>query len=238
VELTMNNIASSYFFDRFGLKLQTAALIGSLFGMMNLFARTLGGIISDWSAKSYGMRGRLWAMFLIMIAEGAACIAMGLCNSLAGAIVLMVVFSGFVQAAEGACYGVVPFVSRRALGIVSGIVGAGGNLGSVVTIAMFFKGQYDTQDGILYMGFMIVAVTVVFAALINFPMWGSMFTGPKGGVTEEDYYSEEFNEQERAAGAHLDVMKFAVEARREAGPKVNACRGYGPDGKPLGVEKV
>lgn len=233
VELTMNNIAASYFFDRFSLGLGTASLIASLFGMMNLFARTLGGLCSDWASTKFGMRGRLWAMSLIMLSEGAACIGMGLCNNLTGAVVLMIIFSAFVQAAEGATYGVVPFVSRRALGIVSGIVGAGGNLGSVTTLALFFKGQYDTQDGILYMGMMIVGVTMVFSGILNFPQWGGMFTAPKEGVTEEDYYSMDYTEAEIANGEHLEVMSFAENSRRELGPKGNAKRFLGPDGKSL-----
>jgi len=53
----------------------------------------------------------------------------------------MIIFSAFVQAAEGACYGVVPFVSRRSYGVVAGLVGAGGNTGSAVTQALFFSGN-------------------------------------------------------------------------------------------------
>ena len=47
VELTINNIAALYYFDRFDLDLKTAGLIAGLFGLMNLFARTLGGFFGD-----------------------------------------------------------------------------------------------------------------------------------------------------------------------------------------------
>jgi NNP family nitrate/nitrite transporter-like MFS transporter len=42
------------------------------------------------------------------------------------------VFGLFVKMSNGATYAVVPFVNRRALGAVSGIVGAGGNAGAVL----------------------------------------------------------------------------------------------------------
>ena len=37
----------------------------------------------------------------------------------------MIVFSLFVQMSEGATYSVVPFINKKALGSVAGIVGAG-----------------------------------------------------------------------------------------------------------------
>merc|ERR1711861_65221 len=67
---------------------------------------------------------------------GADCI---MHQNMAGVVVLvMIMFSLCVQAAEGLHYGIVPYVSRPALGIVSGMVGAGGNLGGVVALRAFF----------------------------------------------------------------------------------------------------
>jgi MFS transporter, NNP family, nitrate/nitrite transporter len=112
---------------------------------MNLFARTLGGVGSDFAAKRWGMRGRLWSYWIMQTLEGLMCVFMGLArNNLAGTIILMVVFSLFVQMSEGACFGIVPFVSKRSLGIVSGFVGAGGSAGSVITQSIFF--QNDTYE--------------------------------------------------------------------------------------------
>jgi len=45
MEITMHNIAALYYHDRFGLDVTTAGLIAGLFGLMNLFARALGGIL-------------------------------------------------------------------------------------------------------------------------------------------------------------------------------------------------
>ena len=54
VELTMNNAAASYFKSTFELSTESAAAIASLFGWMNLFARGLGGWVSD---KANGRMG-------------------------------------------------------------------------------------------------------------------------------------------------------------------------------------
>lgn len=47
VELTMNNAASLYFRDVFGLSIEAAGAIASIFGWLNLFARGLGGAVAD-----------------------------------------------------------------------------------------------------------------------------------------------------------------------------------------------
>jgi len=220
VELTMNNIVVQYFFDQFDLDLTIAGLLGSLFGMMNIFARTLGGIGSDFAARRWGMRGRLWSLWIMQSVEGGLCIVMGLLhNTLAGTIIVMILFSIFVQAAEGATYGVVPFVSKRALGVVSGFVGAGGNAGSSITQAIFFRSSsLETYEGISLMGVMILGMTMTVWTLY-FPMWGGMVCGPKPGVTEEDYYLAEYTKEEIALGLANASVKFAAESRSQRGMK-------------------
>ena len=44
---------------------------------MNLFARSWGGILSDAMNARYGMRGRLWSMWVVQALEGMMCIIMG-----------------------------------------------------------------------------------------------------------------------------------------------------------------
>lgn len=43
----MNNIIVSYLFDQFGVNLALAGFLGSLFGLMNICARSIGGAGSD-----------------------------------------------------------------------------------------------------------------------------------------------------------------------------------------------
>jgi len=221
VELTMNNITASYLFDRFGdsdgVTVQTAGIFASCYGLMNLFARSIGGISSDFMSKRFGMRGRLWTVFILQMIEGVLCIFMSMArNSLIWTIFFMVCFSIAVQSSEGASYGVVPFLTRRALGVVSGFIGAGGNAGSTLLIALFFSDPGMSEaDGIMYMGFTILGVTLLVIP-IHFPMWGSMLLGPTAGVTEEDYYIKaEFSEEEIKAGLAKAVQKFCDNSRNE-----------------------
>eukprot|EP00897_Mesotaenium_endlicherianum_P005839 jgi/Mesen1/5283/ME000263S04387 len=133
LELTSNNILAEYFFDKFSMGASEAGLIASAFGLMNVFTRPLGGFISDRVARRFGMRGRLWMYWLFQTLGGASCILFGSMNVLPAAAAAMLVFSFFVESSGAMTFGIVPFISRRAVGLVSGMVGAGGNFGSAVT---------------------------------------------------------------------------------------------------------
>ncbi|MCA1939904.1 MAG: MFS transporter [Caenispirillum bisanense] len=164
VELTINNIAAIYFFDTFALDLATAGIIAGLFGLMNLFARTLGGVFSDRFARTGGLKGRVAFLFLVLFLEGLALILFSQMTTLVIAVSAMVVFSLFVQMSEGATFGVVPFINRKALGAVAGIVGAGGNAGAVAAGFLFKSESLTYQDGLFYLGCAVVVCS--FAALL------------------------------------------------------------------------
>ena len=69
-------VAFLYFHDYHGLAPHEAGLYASLYGLMNLFARSLGGQLSDWSNERFGMRGRIWACWAVMSLEGVFCMLM------------------------------------------------------------------------------------------------------------------------------------------------------------------
>ena len=296
VELTMNSVAVLYFHEYHGLAPWLAGLLGALYGLMNLFARSLGGLLSDWCNKYFGMRGRLWSAWIVQTLEGFLCMTMawttmgydspygyeksekvqgyvevpnnlgsaghvhdlrakatkwvlafgdtkteknvpikvfpcgcvsqalssemqqeyGLgddmlmiynrmsseqevgatmdgtelnCiqnNNVVGMSVLcMILFSLCVQAAEGLHYGIVPYVSRPALGVVSGMVGAGGNLGAVISLSAFFKGKdMRTDVGFQALGIMVIAITALMH-FIYFPDMGCMLL-PRGALGKYD----------------------------------------------------
>ena len=158
VELTINNIAAIYFFDKFDLTLATAGLIAGLFGLMNIFARTLGGVFSDLFAKQGGLKGRVRWLFLALVCEGIALVAFSQMHVLSLAIGIMLVFSLFVQMAEGATFGVVPFINKKALGAVAGIVGAGGNVGAVAAAFLFRSENLSYQQGLFYLGLTVLVL--------------------------------------------------------------------------------
>ena len=167
VELTINNVAALYYYDRFELNLATAGLIAGLFGLMNIFARTLGGMFGDKFGIKFGLRGRVMFMGSVLLMEGAALILFSQMATLFLAVGAMIIFSLFVQMSEGATFSVVPFINRKALGSVAGIVGAGGNAGAVAAGFLFRMESLTFGDALLLIGIVVVAVAPL-AFLVRF----------------------------------------------------------------------
>jgi len=164
VELTMNNAAAMYFKEEFGLSTESAAAIASIFGWMNLFARGLGGFTSDKFNQKMGMRGRLiWQMICLLI-EGVMVLVFASTKNLGLSIFILVIFSSFVQAAEGSTYGIVPYVNPAATGSIAGIVGAGGNTGAVC-FGLGFRQLPKIKQAFNVMGFTILGSAVLTLAV-------------------------------------------------------------------------
>ena len=166
VELTIHNLAAVYYVDRFGLSMTTAGIYVGSFGLLALFARALGGVFSDRIAANRGLDGRVALLFALILAEGLGLIAFSQMTVATQAVIAMLIFGLFTHMACGATYSLVPFVNRRALGGVAGIVGAGGNVGAVAA-GFIVKGSPSIQESLFILG-VIVTVSAACALAVRF----------------------------------------------------------------------
>lgn len=178
VEITLDNVAAVYFFDRFGLSLAAAGAVVAGFGSLNLFARALGGWLSDRIGLRRGVAGRATLLGLLLLGEGFALAAFSRAGTLACAIPALLAVGLFVKMANGATYGVVPFVSPEALGSVTGIVGAGGNAGAIAAGTIF------ALDGVAHeQAFLVLGAAVAFAS--GFAFATSLVLDDAGGASSK-----------------------------------------------------
>ena len=177
IEITFDNIAALYFFENFNTTLAVAGILAGTFGFMNLFARALGGIVADKVGLKYGMlgKGRLLALLLAMEGVGIALFAQS--STLTIAVISMLCFAMFLKMANGVTYAIVPFVNQKAIGSVSGIVGAGGNVGAVLAGFLFKSSSISYSQAFVYIGVAIACVAAV-VALVNFDKMRSTITEP------------------------------------------------------------
>ena len=78
VELCMNNKLVPYFTRYYGMQPTVAGPLGACFSLMNLFARSWGGILSDYLGARWGLRGRITGMWVIQTIEGLFCVLLGM----------------------------------------------------------------------------------------------------------------------------------------------------------------
>ncbi|GAA4900349.1 MFS transporter [Flaviramulus aquimarinus] len=140
IELTVYGTMDDYLQNTFQLERVTAGNIVLSFALMNIFARTLGGFFGDKFGKLKGLRGRVLFLSFILTIQGLMLITFSTTTSIIVGVFFLILFSLSVQMAEGATFSVVPFINKKAIGSVSGIVGAGGNVGAFLA-AMLLKSQ-------------------------------------------------------------------------------------------------
>jgi NNP family nitrate/nitrite transporter-like MFS transporter len=162
IELFVHNVAASYYVDRFKLNLQSAGMAAGSFGLLALFARAVGGLMSDQLARRHGLGARTVLLFALMVGEGLGLLWFSRTATAGAAVVAMISFGLFTHMACGATYALVPFIDRKALGGVAGIVGAGGNVGAVAA-GFLLKAVGDVQTCFAILGGCALATS--FAAL-------------------------------------------------------------------------
>ncbi len=170
-ELAVVSMLPLFFQETWGLTPVTAGIIASSFAFVNLFARPMGGLVSD----RFG--NRRFVMLSYMFGIGAGFVLMGLLNStwpLIVAIAITIACSFFVQGAEGATFGIIPSIKRRVTGQIAGMAGAYGNVGAVFYLFIF---MYVTPSQF----FFIIAT----GAFISWAVCFIWLREPQGGFGDE-----------------------------------------------------
>jgi NNP family nitrate/nitrite transporter-like MFS transporter len=159
IEIFIHNIAAVYYVDHFKLSLKEAGMAAGSFGLLALFARALGGWLSDKMAMRGTLNSRVTVLFIMMIGEGIGLLWFSKADSVAFAVIAMLVFGLFTHMACGATYALVPFIDGKALGGVAGIIGAGGNVGAVAA-GFLMKGTGDIQQTLAILGVLVIISAV------------------------------------------------------------------------------
>ncbi|MDH5396783.1 MAG: MFS transporter [Cyclobacteriaceae bacterium] len=165
-----------------------AGLIAASFAFVNLFARPLGGYISD------KMKNRKRTMLIYMIGIAIGFYGMGIIGKygpiidgeqtliptfdgmwwLVVAVALTIACSIFVQGAEGATFAIIPMINKKMTGQIAGMSGAYGNVGAVIYLVL-----YSMVDAKMF--FFITAS----GALVSFFYCLVFLKEPKGSFAEE-----------------------------------------------------
>ena len=155
IEIFIHNIAAVYYVDHFGLSLKAAGFAAGSFGLLALFARALGGWLSDKRAATGNLNSRVTVLFVMMIGEGLGLLWFANAGTVTYAVIAMLVFGLFTHMACGATYALVPFIDGKALGGVAGIIGAGGNVGAVAA-GFLMKGTGNIQQTLAILSALVI----------------------------------------------------------------------------------
>lgn len=170
-ELAVVSMLPMFFEETWGLSAAGAGMIAASFAIVNLFARPMGGLVSD----RFGNRRFVMLAYMLGIAVGFA--LMGLMNSkwpLVIAVMITIGCSFFVQGAEGATFGIIPSIKRRLTGQISGMAGAYGNVGAVFYLFLFM--YVDSSQ------FFLIIAAGAFLSWVACLIW---LKEPEGGFGDE-----------------------------------------------------
>lgn len=161
MEITFDNIAALHFVQEYNLSQSSAGFWAGVFGFMNIFARAAGGIFADRIGRSYGMRGKGLLLATVLLLEGFGLIMFAQAGSFGMAIFSMITFALFLKMANGTTYAITPFLNTKNVGLVSGIVGAGGNVGGMLFGFLFKSSSITYLQAFSYIGFIVIGVSLV-----------------------------------------------------------------------------
>ncbi|GIZ38436.1 hypothetical protein CKM354_000185300 [Cercospora kikuchii] len=164
-ELAINSYLGAYYLKNFPTLGQTGAgRWAAMFGLLNVITRPLGGIIADilYKYTSSLWIKKAWIVF-VGIVSGAFLIAIGLTDPRQESMMfgLIAGMAVFLEAGNGANFALVPHVHPQANGVLSGIVGAVGNLGGVIYAIVFRYHGTDYAESFWITGVMVIGLNLV-----------------------------------------------------------------------------
>lgn len=173
-ELALDSFLGTYYAANFpGMGQTESGRWAAMFGLLNIVFRPAGGFMAD---MVFSATGSLWSKKLLIVflgvVMGAFMLAIGLTNPSDQATMfgLIAGMAFFLEAANGANFGLVPHVHPYAngeitwlplhwyayanirLGIVSGLVGGFGNLGGIIFAIIFRYNESHYGRSIWIMG--------------------------------------------------------------------------------------
>ncbi|KAI4201742.1 MAG: hypothetical protein LQ346_002104 [Caloplaca aetnensis] len=171
-ELAINSVLGAYYLKNFPTLGQTGTgNWAAMFGLLNVVFRPLGGVISDLIYPHFGVWGKKISIHTLAVVTGVFLIAIGLTdpkdkNTMFGLVAGM---AFFLEAGNGANFGLVPHVHPHANGIVSGVTGASGNLGGIVFAIIFRYNNKDYGKVFWIIGVMTIAINLALSWIRPIP---------------------------------------------------------------------
>lgn len=183
-ELAVVSMLPMFFQNVFSMTPTNAGLIAASFAFVNLFARPLGGAISDY------MHSRKLTMLMYMLGIAVGFLAMAFIAKwgddgalypmfdgfwwIVVSVIITILCSIFVQGAEGATFAVIPMIKKSQTGQIAGMAGAYGNVGAVCYLVL-----YSLVDGKTFFFY------IAFGAFISFLFCLFMLKEPEGAFADE-----------------------------------------------------
>ncbi|PVF95348.1 nitrate transporter [Serendipita vermifera] len=137
-----------------GMGQTKAGYLASVFGLLNIFTRPYGGYLGDVIYRRFGTVGKKYLTLACGFLQGAMSLGMGIyiekkvqsghSPSLAIVMVFIVLIAIFNEMGNGANFSLVPHCNPYSNGMMSGIVGAFGNLGGIF-FGLVFRFQPSPQ---------------------------------------------------------------------------------------------
>ncbi|KAL7410258.1 putative high affinity nitrate transporter [Mrakia frigida] len=166
-----SNLANDYLKSHPDLGMLNAGYLASIFGFLNLFTRPLGGLFADVLYAKFGVKSKVHFTAALGLIQGILCIGFGQwlsvteVPSLAGMTLFVVAIAFANEMANGANFSLVPHCNAYNNGVMSGLVGAFGNVGGICFALVW---RFHPQPGVAWWISGIIA-TVVNAAMFFWP---------------------------------------------------------------------